>query len=141
MIETPSEQIRPAVVRVSGRRETILKLFLFGFSLIMVCCLTEFASWLYLKQHFGKFGYSLQVQSLGSMAENAYQVWEDPANYTNWSLRAHFDEHGLRYPTPVSVQKPVGVRRIFILGGSMAYGSQPSGMWQKFSGQRELAIN
>jgi hypothetical protein len=88
-------------------------------SLVLVCATSELGARAYVRHHFGRYAYDLSVQSRGSMAEDPYQVWAEPPNYTGWSLLSHFDEHGFRYPQPVSVAKPRGVRRIFILGGSM----------------------
>ncbi len=110
-------------------------------SLALAIIGVEIAAGAYVRHHFGRYGFDLNVQTRGSMAEDGYQVWADPPNYTTWSLKGHFDEHGLRYPESVTPAKPPAVRRIFVLGGSMAYGSQPTGIWQGFTGQGELATN
>lgn len=119
-----------------------VKKFLFMLLPFLFFCFTcELFSYLYLSYRFRRFGFDLKVQGNSTMVENAYQVWEHPANYTTWSGRTHFDNYAFRRFNDVSIKKPKGVTRIFIMGGSTAFGSQaaPGSIFLKMSGQNEYA--
>jgi hypothetical protein len=73
------------------------------------------------------------------MRESSYQVWEHPPYYTTWSRLSHFNNYGFRRRDDISAAKPSGIKRIFIMGGSTAYGSAPTGFFQKLSGQNEYS--
>jgi len=102
--------------------------------------LAEVAACAYLRHKFAPYGYSLAIQAGGTMRESSYQVWEHPPYYTTWSCLSHFNNYGLRRRDDISAAKPSGTTRIFIMGGSTAYGSPAnSGVFEKLSGQNEYS--
>lgn len=101
----------------------------------------ELFSYFILKRHFGEF--SLTIQGNTTMVESPYQVWEHPSNYTSWSGLTHFNNLGFRRFEDVEVEKPADTVRIFIMGGSAAFGSQamPGSIFLKLSGQGEYSTD
>jgi len=108
--------------------------------LLILGGLAEIGSRAYLRHRFAPYPYSLKVQALGSMTEAGYQIWQHPPNYTTWSLLSHFNGEGFRRDEELAPKKPAGVHRIFFMGGSAAFGTQPTGIYEKFSGQREYGL-
>lgn len=108
---------------------------------MVLIALLEGASYLYLHYRFENF--DLKTQGNSTMVENRYQVWEHPAGYSSWSGLTRFNNHGFKRYTDTELQKADGVTRIFVMGGSTAFGSQamPGSVYLKISGQGEYSTD
>jgi hypothetical protein len=86
-------------------------------SCILSACMLELCSYIYFKSIKN---YSNR-HTLNGYELDAFRNYRHVSNYTT---KTHtFNEHGFRRKTPVSRQKPKGIFRIFLLGGSTAFGS------------------
>jgi len=103
----------------------------------------EISSFLYLKYRFREFGFNLETQGNTTMVESSYQIWQHPPNYTTWSGLTHFNNYAFRRFEDISIKKAKDVVRVFIMGGSTAFGSQamPGSIFMKISGQGEYSSN
>ena len=112
------------------------------FLLIPFICfllLCEFMASVYLRSRIENF--DLEVQGNTTYVESGYQLWQHPSNYTSWSGKTHLNNLGFKRFDDTSIIKGEGVIRIFILGGSTAFGSQaaPGTIFLKLSGQDEYS--
>ncbi|MEM7299054.1 MAG: hypothetical protein AAF391_12410, partial [Bacteroidota bacterium] len=121
---------------MSQTRVALFVLITFG----IIALIFEGFSFLILKIKLGDF--DLSIQGNGTMVESSYQVWEHPANYTTWSGKTHFNNLAFRRLEDTSIEKPPGVKRIFIMGGSAAFGSQalPGSIYIGLSAQGEYTL-
>ncbi|MEZ6188507.1 MAG: SGNH/GDSL hydrolase family protein [Planctomycetota bacterium] len=73
------------------------------------------------------------ARALAELDGYSYSVPTTPAPFLNYVPRpgtwdnAHIDARGMRDPEPLAVPKPAGTRRVFLVGGSTAYGSGAPG--------------
>lgn len=120
---------------ISGAKVVLFSLFL----LFVLFLILEGFSYLVLKAHFGEF--SLDVQGNSTMVESPYQVWEHPKKYSSWSGLTHFNNLGFRRFEDISEKSESDTIRIFIMGGSTAFGSQamPGSVFLSLSGQGEYS--
>ncbi len=120
---------------ISGIKVVVFTLFLI---LLFVVAL-EIISYYILKNQFGDF--SLEVQGNTTMVESSYQVWEHPKKYSSWSGLTHFNNYGFRDYEDLDEKKSPNTTRIFIMGGSSAFGSQamPGSKFLAISGQDEYS--
>lgn len=106
---------------------------------IIFLAMCEIGASIYLNRHFKDF--DLKVQGNTTFVENGYQLWKHPSNYTSWSKKTHLNNMGFKRFGDTATIKEDGVIRIFILGGSAAFGSQaaPGTIYLKLSGQDEYS--
>ena len=128
----PARQDEP---KLSRKKVLLFTLIVFAFFYVLL----EIAAGVYLGARYEEYGFDLGVQAEGTMVADPYQVWSHPANYTTWSQKTHLNNHGFRRFEDTAVDKPEGVTRIFIVGGSTAYGSQPTGIFSRLSGWGEYS--
>ena len=118
---------------------TLSKVAILALPTILLLLVFEWAAGVYLNSRFQNF--DLTTQGGGEMAPSGYQLWEHPSNYWNWLKVSRYNNYGFRRFEDTSVQKPEGVVRIFIMGGSGALGSgaNVSYPWLNISGQGQYS--
>lgn len=118
---------------------TLMRLALMALPTVLLLLILEWAAGIYLNSRFENF--DLATQGAGEMPPSGYQLWEHPSNYWNWLKVSRYNNFGFRRFEDTSVQKPEGVVRIFIMGGSGALGSgaNPTYPWVNMSGQGQYS--
>ncbi len=115
----------------SGREPRRWRKILFSAFLIAVAGTTlELSAIWYLKRFEGYDGRHLSQYEFDS-----YKNIRLTPNYVN-TLGIHHNGQGFRYPTNVEQKKPPGTYRVFLMGGSAAYGL--GGAWPHI--QRDYAV-
>ena len=106
---------------------------------LVLLLVMEWAAGVYLKARYE--GFDLAVQGGGEMPPSSYQLWAHPSNYWNWLKLNRYNNLGFRSLEDVSIEKPEGVIRIVIMGGSGALGSgaNPTYPWINMSGQGQYS--
>lgn len=107
--------------------------------LSIIIALFEGVAYLVIKGKLGEF--DLETQGGTTMVQSFYQVWEHPANYKSWSGKTEFNNLGFRRREDTAIKKPDNTVRIFLMGGSAAFGSQamPGSTYLEISGQGEYS--